>query len=95
MARIRRSQRGEGKVGLVVGLLFVAAAVYAGFNALPVYWADWQLQDKMQAAALGPPNERADRNSKKRLNDSISEIGLARWVGPQSGNDCEVRRGNP
>ena len=88
----RHDQRGEGKFGMVVGLALIAAVVYAGFNALPVYWADWQLEDKMKAAALGPPNDRADKSSRKRLNDAIDDIGLAEYVGPQAGNDCEIRR---
>jgi hypothetical protein len=92
MGTNRRSQRGEGKIGMVISLVLLVAAGYAAFNALPVYWADWQLQDKMKAAALGPPNDRADKSSRKRLNEAIVEIGLAEYVGPEAGNDCQIRR---
>lgn len=38
-------QRGEGKIGCVASLLFLAVLTAIGFKAVPVYWGDNELKD--------------------------------------------------
>ena len=54
----RINERGEGKFGTIIGLLFMAAVVLAIWNVFPVYYANYTFHDKMLEFA------RLDRNNK-------------------------------
>ena len=79
----KHGERGEGKLGLLVGLAVLAAVGYVFWNAGPVYWADWQLQDRMKSACLTPPNPAGDRQSMERLMDAVEDLGLREYLGPR------------
>ncbi len=79
----KQGERGEGKLGLIMGLAVLAAVGYVFLNAGPVYWANWQLQDRMKAAALTPPNPSGNKQSMERLMDAVTDLELEEFVGPR------------
>ena len=56
MARHTARERGEGKAGLIIALIIVAFAIFAGIKFVPVYVAAYDLKDTLrletQSAAL-------------------------------------------
>ncbi len=46
------SERGASRVKTLVGLLIVVALVYVAAKLVPIYFANFQLQDKMRDEAL-------------------------------------------
>ena len=51
---MRTSERGEGKLGTILGLALLAAVAFAGFHVGPVFWAHYNLVDKMNELARAP-----------------------------------------
>ena len=47
----KRSQRGEGKLKAIIYTLILFAAVYAAVKVVPVYVAEYQLNDKITEQA--------------------------------------------
>ncbi len=47
----RRSQRGAGRLKAIIYTAILVAAVYVAFKLVPVYFAEYQLSDKMQEQA--------------------------------------------
>jgi len=82
-----RAESGEGKFGLFVSLVLLAAAIYSGVKVIPVYSADWQFEDAMRASALGVPNETGNSACRKMLQRAIDDNGLAGYL---SASDCTV-----
>ncbi len=60
--RSRRTlERGGGRLKAIVWLLILAAGVYVAFKIVPIYLANYQLQDKMQTEArFATVNHRTD-----------------------------------
>jgi hypothetical protein len=79
----KHGERGEGKLGLLVGLAVLAGVCYAFYSAGPVFWADWQLEDRMKSASLTPPNPAGDRQSMERLMDAVKDLELEDYLGPR------------
>lgn len=51
MARGNRSMRGEGRAGLLIALILVAAAVFVAVKFIPVYIAAYDLRDMVRNEA--------------------------------------------
>ena len=47
----RRSQRGEGKLRAIIYTVILVTAVFLGIKLVPIYVAEYQLQDKMNEQA--------------------------------------------
>ena len=47
----KRSQRGEGKLKAIIYTVILVAAVYAAVKVVPVYVAEYQLNDKISEQA--------------------------------------------
>ena len=45
------SERGEGKLGTIIGLVVFAAVVLAAWNTLPLFIADYTFADKLHEYA--------------------------------------------
>jgi hypothetical protein len=54
----RSNESGEGKFGTIVGFLVLGAVLMAGWNVIPVYYANYTFTDKLIEFA------RLDRNNK-------------------------------
>jgi len=63
-----RAQRGDGKLGSLIFLLIVLAALYAGYKIVPAYYDNYQLQDAMQTEARFAF---ASKNSAAEVQDDI------------------------
>jgi len=47
------ANRGEGKLGLLIAIIVVAAAIFAGSKFLPVYVASYDLKDTLRREVQG------------------------------------------
>ena len=81
-------QRGQGRIGLFIALIIVAAAVYAGSKFIPVYVAAYDLKDlirlETQAASL-----RSDKQIVATILKKGQELNL-----PITEKSIEARRTN-
>jgi hypothetical protein len=82
MTTSRQRERGEGKLGAIVGWLFFLAICYAGWQVLPAYIANYAWKDKMNEVA------RRQRYTPQGTDEAITEVimkdarerGLDRYV---------------
>ncbi len=57
----RKAERGGGRLKAIVWLLILAAGIYVAAKIIPVYFANYQLLDKMQTEArFATVNRRSD-----------------------------------
>ena len=67
-------QRGGAKFRALISLLILAALVYVGVKVIPVYFANYQLQDKMVTEArYATVNRRTDDELKDLIFKEIQE----------------------
>ena len=83
---MRRSESGEGKFGTIVGLLFMGAVLLAGWNVVPVYYANYSFHDKMIEFA------RLDRNNKdeeimKKLQVEARDLKIGEYINTET---CKI-----
>ena len=55
MQKSRRHERGEGKIGAIIGWLVFLAVAYAAFQLVPVYFNNYAFKDKMVEVARRNP----------------------------------------
>src|SRR5688572_11450773 len=82
----RSEERGEGKFGTIVGLLVMGAVVLAGWNVIPVYYANYAFHDKMLEFA------RLDRNNKdedifKKMMVEARDLKIDEYINKQN---CQI-----
>jgi hypothetical protein len=77
-----RNAKGEGKFGAIVGIVVLVLAIYMIVSAGPVYLADFQLQDRMETAALGPPTPQGNTAAHKKIMIAIEDLELQDYLGP-------------
>ena len=82
MAKGKRmaTQKGEGKIGGIVSLGALAAFCYAIFNVAPVYYADFNLGDKMVEVCRLHPAQAAEDKIRDLLMRTVREEGLAEYI---------------
>ena len=73
-------ERGEGKFGLIVGIVVLALGAFFLMNVVPVYFADWELGDRMETAALGVPNHSGDKVSQEKVWEAVQELELTPYI---------------
>lgn len=83
-------EKGEGRFGLVVGILVLLLGGFMIFNAAPVYFAHWALLDEMDNAALGPPNRAYDEVAHNKVWAAVEELSLDEYV---AWDDIVIRTG--
>lgn len=77
----RSKQRGEGRLGGIVAMLVVGAAIYAGWNAGPAYFAHYELKDQIMEVARLPRGTTTDDKILERLDGYVRREGLADYIG--------------
>jgi hypothetical protein len=91
----RRDERGEGRLGSIVMLIIVVAAVYAGFHVAPVYMDHYSFADKINEIAR-TPRYRAPTDEKvlDLLMKEVRERQMGDWIGRENFviNTTEVNR---
>ncbi|MGA7614048.1 MAG: hypothetical protein WBX15_02600 [Thermoanaerobaculia bacterium] len=84
----RHSQRGEGKLGCIIGLILLVGAVYVAYKLVPVKLkaADMRQTITDEARSAGSSQDKAIR---KRILERANELGL-----PLASEDLKITRGN-
>lgn len=68
----RSREKGEGKLGSIIGLLVFIAICVAAWNVVPVYIANYTFQDKLNQIARTPKGMGSDE---KIMEDIMREAG--------------------
>ena len=68
-------QRGEGRVGLVIALIILAAAIFAGAKFVPVYVAAYDMKDLIRRETQGA-TLRTDEAIRKTILIKAKELKL-------------------
>lgn len=77
----RRSERGEGRFGTVVGLCVLLLTIYLGFKVLPVMVNAYSFRDFIEQEARFAALKKADEEVAKRVLRKAQELELP--VGPK------------
>jgi hypothetical protein len=73
----RRSERGEGKLKTIIGLVILAAIVYLGFKIIPPYIDNFELEDAMKTEArFGYVNRKSPEEVRDTIYKKIQELGI-------------------
>jgi len=84
----RSGERGEGQIGSIVMLIVLIALAVAAKNVGPVYWDNYQFEDKLtNIAGRFPPNKDGDVRAKQAIKKAVEETGLLAYLDPDT---CEV-----
>jgi hypothetical protein len=74
------SQRGEGKIGSIISLVLLLGFCYALWNVAPVYFADYQLGDKMIEVCRLHPAQANEEKIRDLLMLSVRENNLSQYI---------------
>jgi len=82
----RTSEKGEGKLGGLIGLAAVLALGLAAWNVAPAYFDHYDFVDKVNEICRTPKYKvrGGDEGIQKMLMDEVSKRRLGRWIGPES-----------
>ena len=83
----RNSERGEGRIGTIVGILIFGAVCLAAWNVTPVYIANYNFADKLNEIARTPRNPRAEA---KIMDNIMKEAGRQRLDLYMTSQDCSI-----
>jgi predicted Holliday junction resolvase-like endonuclease len=82
------SETGEGKLGSLIWLVVVVAVLYAGWQVIPVYVANYTFADKVVELARAPKYSHPDDRITKELIKAAQENHLEQYVNEKT---CEIR----
>ncbi len=84
----RSTERGEGQIGSFVMLIVLIALAFAAANIGPVYWDNYQFEDRLTSIAGSfPPNKEGDVRAMAAIKKAVGEAGLLSYLDPA---DCTV-----
>ena len=79
-------ERGEGKMGTIVGLLLFVGVILAIWNLGPVFWADYNFKDKLnEIARVG--RHRSDDDVLRMIMREVSDNKLEGYI---TGHTCKI-----
>jgi hypothetical protein len=87
------NERGEGRLGTIVGLVLFVGVVLAIWNLAPVFWADYNFKDKLnEIARVG--RHRSDEEVMRMIMHEVSENKLEAFINSRTCkiNTLETRR---
>jgi hypothetical protein len=77
----RSSERGEGQIGSIIMLLVMIALALAAKAMGPVYWDNYQFEDRLTTIAGSfPPNKEGDTRAMAAVKKAVSESGLDAYL---------------
>ncbi|MBI3668821.1 MAG: DUF4845 domain-containing protein [Acidobacteria bacterium] len=77
LPRMRGAQRGGALLKAIFWTAVLVAVLYAGFKVVPIYFANYQLQDKMQTEArFAVVNRRTDEELRKIIFKEIQDQNI-------------------
>lgn len=80
------TEKGEGRLGSIVGLVFFLAVILAIWNVGPVFWADYNFADKLnEIARVG--RHKSDDDIVHMIMHEVSENRLEGFITPQT---CKI-----
>jgi hypothetical protein len=84
------SQRGEGKLKAIIVTAILLTAVYAAFKLVPIYVAEYQLNDKLQEEArYGVVNRYSEDKIKDEIMKEVTDLDV-----PVKREDIKVAASN-
>ena len=84
----RKNERGEGQVGSIIGLIVVIALAVAAANIGPIYWQNYQFEDRLTTIAGSfPPNKNGDERAMAEVKAAVAESELLPYLDPET---CSV-----
>jgi hypothetical protein len=79
-------ERGEGRLGTLVGLVLFVAVILAIWNLGPVFWADYNFKDKLnEFARIG--RHRSDEEILRMIMREVSENKLEGYI---NSHTCKI-----
>jgi hypothetical protein len=79
-------ERGEGRMGTIVGLVLFVGVILAIWNLGPVFWADYNFKDKLnEIARVG--RHRSDDDVLRMIMREVSDNKLEAYV---TGHTCKI-----
>jgi len=75
-----RNERGEGKLGSFLWLVVIAAVIYASWNIIPIYVANYALADKVNQAARTPRGSVKDDQIADMIMKDVRENNLDPYI---------------
>lgn len=79
------TERGEGQIGSIVVLLVLIALAVVAINAGPIWWDNYQFEDKVtEIAGRFPPNKDGDVRAKQALKKAVELSGLLPYLDPET-----------
>jgi hypothetical protein len=90
----RGSEKGESKVGSLIWVVIVVAVLYAAWQLIPVFVANYTFADKVTELARAPKYSHPDERITSELIKAAQENHLESYVGERTCkiNTLEVRR---
>jgi hypothetical protein len=80
-----RSERGEGQIGSIVMLVVFILLALAAKNVGPIYWDNYQFEDKItEIAGRFPPNKDGDSRAMAAVKKAVEEAGLLPYLDPST-----------
>ena len=88
------NERGEGRLGSIIGLLITAGVIYAAWNVVPAFFNNYSFGDKVTELARAPKYSHPDDRIETELIKAAQENHLEQFIGPRTCkiNTMEVRR---
>ncbi|MBX7186321.1 MAG: hypothetical protein K1Y01_14375 [Vicinamibacteria bacterium] len=83
--QFKSSERGEGQIGSIVMLIVMIAAAVAASQIGPIYWDNYQFEDKLtEIAGRFPPNKDGDVRAKAAIKKAVEDSGLLPYLDPET-----------
>ncbi len=77
----RSTERGEGQIGSIVMLIVLIALGWAAASMGPIYWANYQFEDRLTAIAGSfPPNQEGDVRAKAAIKKAVEDSNLVPYL---------------
>jgi hypothetical protein len=80
------NERGEGRLGTLVGLVLFVGVILAIWNLAPVFWSDYNFKDKLnEIARVG--RHRSDEDVMRMIMREVSENKLEAFINSRT---CKI-----
>jgi hypothetical protein len=80
------TEKGEGRIGTIIGLVLFVGVVLAIWNLAPVFWADYNFRDKLnEIARVG--RHKSDDDVLRMIMHEVSENKLEGFI---TGHTCKI-----
>jgi hypothetical protein len=83
----RSDEKGEGKFGTIVGLVVMAAVLLAGWNVVPVYFANYSFVDKMTELCRVQRYNNPDEEIMRKLQKEARDLKIEDYINTQT---CKI-----